>query len=110
MPNSGSDLGIYALCTEVGSGTLGTTGGYTYGKDIGSPLTKNKSIFLNYHDDDQRVGSQHYWGCPMSGASVVGSNHVRSPDGIGLFVNWKMSGVAYNNYADSRVGSRLSKN
>ena len=44
----------------------------------------------------------------MSGASVLGSDHVRSPDGIGLFVNWKMSGVAYNNYADSRVGSPIT--
>ena len=41
MPNSGSDLGIYALCTEVGSGTLGTTGGYEHGSDIGSRLSKN---------------------------------------------------------------------
>ena len=27
---------------------------------------------------------------------------------IGLFHDWKMSGVAYNNYADSRVGSPIT--
>ena len=41
MPNSGSDLGIYALCTEVGSGSGGTTGGYSYDIDFGSRLSKN---------------------------------------------------------------------
>lgn len=46
MPNSGSDLGIYALCTEVGAGSTGSTGGNSYGRGIGSPLTKNKSIFF----------------------------------------------------------------
>ena len=28
--------------------------------------------------------------------------------GIGLFHDWKMSGVAYNNYADYRVGSPIT--
>ena len=41
MPNSGSDLGIYALCTEVGAGNIGTTGGYPYDIDFGSRLSKN---------------------------------------------------------------------
>ena len=41
MPNSGSDLGIYALCTEVGAGSTGATGGNSYGRGIGSRLSKN---------------------------------------------------------------------
>ena len=71
---------------------------------IGSPLTKNKSIFfLNYHSDDQSLSSVHYWGCPMFGNFKEDKFVVTT---FGLFHDWKMSGPHYNNYADSRVGSR----
>ena len=62
----------------------------------------------NYHVDDQDDYGQNVWGCTLCGAGTVGSNHVRPPIGIGLFVDWKMSGSYYNNYADYRVGSPIT--
>lgn len=62
----------------------------------------------HYHVDDQDDYGQNVWGCTLCGAGTVGSNHVRPPVGIGLFVDWKMSGSYYNNYADYRVGSPIT--
>lgn len=59
---------------------------------------------MNYHDDDQRVAWEHHWGCQLSGGQL--EHYVSIASGFGIFVNWKMSGVAYNDYADRRVGSR----
>ena len=98
MPNSGSDLGIYALCTEVGGGTLGTTGGYTYGKDIGSPLTKNKSTFSDYHDP-------RYNG-PDTELLVSGNSEYNEFRWCGLFQVHNLR----PEYLWEHLGSRLSKN
>lgn len=77
-------------------------------ESVGSRSPALTGTFSDYHDDDQSLGSVHYWGCPMFGGNVRSAGF--DVTGFGIFHDWKMSGPYYNNYADPRVGSRLSKN
>ena len=60
----------------------------------------------NYHEDDQRLAWEHHWGCQLFGGQI--EHYASIATGFGVFVNWKISGAAYNDYADYRVGSPIT--
>lgn len=66
----------------------------------------NQGTFSDYHNDDQRVGIQHVWGCPVFGCYTNVAD--LGATGAGLFYDWKMSGYYYNDYAGSGVGSPIT--
>ena len=64
----------------------------------------------NYHDDDQILSWDHHWGCPLIGGFFIpgSSSGVDVPSLRGVFNDWKISGVGYNDYANFRVGSPIT--